>query len=388
MVAATITNEQVLAALRTVPEPELGKDLVTLGMIKDISVCGGAVKFTVELTTPACPLKKMIEDDCKRAVGKIPGVEQITVNLTSNVRRGHGEEKTQYAPGVKNFLAVAAGKGGVGKSTVAVNLAVGLAAAGAKVGLLDADVYGPSVPLLTGNVMGPEEYMEKFPPQRGKLLRPADPITGEEAQYQILLQPIEKFGLKIMSLGFLVEANKAVVWRGPMVHGAIQQLLKDVSWGDLDYLVFDMPPGTGDVQLTISQTVPLTGAVIVCTPQPVALSDARKAVQMFETTRTPVLGLIENMSYFQCKHCNEREEIFGSGGAKAAADEWGLPFLGALPIDTSVRVGGDEGKPVMAFDGDPPIKKAFRDVVERVAAEVSKRIAGKGARKPLPIVRT
>ncbi len=388
MVAATVTNEQVLAALRTVPEPELGKDLVTLGMVKDVSVCGGAVKFTVELTTPACPLKKMIEDDCKRAVSKIPGVEQVTVNLTSNVRRGHGEDKVAFAPGVKNFIAVAAGKGGVGKSTVAVNLAVGLAAAGAKVGLLDADVYGPSVPLLTGNVMGPEEYMEKFPPQRGKLLHPGDPTTGDEPQYQILLQPIEKFGLKIMSLGFLVEASKAVVWRGPMVHGAIQQLLRDVAWGDLDYLVFDMPPGTGDVQLTISQTVPLTGAVIVCTPQPVALSDARKAVQMFETTRTPILGLVENMSYFQCKHCNEREEIFGSGGARKAGEEWGLEFLGALPIDTTVRVGGDEGTPVMALAGDPPIKKAFREIVEKVAAEVSKRNAGRGARKALPIVRT
>jgi ATP-binding protein involved in chromosome partitioning len=382
----TITQEQVLAALRTVPEPELGKDLVTLGMVKDISICGGGVKFTVELTTPACPLKKMIEDDCKRAVSKIPGVETITVNLTSNVRRGHGEDKAAFAPGVKNFIAVGSGKGGVGKSTVAVNVAVGLAAAGARVGLLDADVYGPSVPLLTGNVMGPEEYMEKYPPTRGQLLRPA--MHGEEAQHQILLQPIEKFGLKIMSLGFLVEAEKAVVWRGPMVHGAIQQLLRDVNWGELDYLVFDMPPGTGDVQLTLSQTVPLTGAVIVCTPQPVALADARKAFQMFETTRTPILGIVENMSYFQCKHCNEREEIFGSGGAKKAAEEWGIPYLGALPIDTTVRVGGDEGRPVMAFEGDPPIKKAFREVVERVAAEVSKKNAAKSGRKGLPIVRT
>jgi ATP-binding protein involved in chromosome partitioning len=173
-----------------------------------------------------------------------------------------------------------------------------------------------------------------------------------------------------------------------MVHGAIQQLLRDVSWGELDYLVFDMPPGTGDVQLTLSQTVPLTGAVIVCTPQPVALADARKAFQMFETTRTPVLGIVENMSYYLCKHCNEREEIFGSGGAQKAAEEWGIPYLGALPIDTTVRVGGDEGKPVMAFDGEPPIKKAFRDVVERVAAEISKRNAGKSAKRALPIVRT
>jgi ATP-binding protein involved in chromosome partitioning len=381
---ATITDELVLAALKTVPEPELGKDLVTLGMVKDISICGGAVKFTVELTTPACPLKRMIEDDCKRAVSKIPGVESITVNMTSNVRRGHEGEKAPFAPGVKNFIAVGSGKGGVGKSTVAVNVAVGLAAAGAKVGLLDADVYGPSVPLLTGETMGPEEYMEKYPAKRGRLLSPGGP--HEDPQYQILLQPVEKFGLKIMSLGFLVEAEKAVVWRGPMVHGAIQQLLRDVDWGDLDYLVFDMPPGTGDVQLTLSQTVPLTGAVIVCTPQPVALADARKAFQMFETTKTPVLGLVENMSYFLCKHCNEREEIFGSGGAQKAAEEWGIPFLGSLPIDTQVRVGGDEGRPVMAFEGDPPIKKAFREVVERVAAEVSKKNAVR--KRALPIVRT
>jgi ATP-binding protein involved in chromosome partitioning len=381
-----ITQERVLEALKTVPEPELGKDLVTLNMVKDISICGGAVKFTVELTTPACPLKKMIEDDCKRAVSKIPGVEEVTVNLTSNVRRGHDQAKGGFATGVKNFLAVGSGKGGVGKSTVAVNVAVGLAAAGAKVGLLDTDVYGPSVPILTGLTLSPEQYAQEYPPIQGELISPGD--DAHEPQYRYLLRPIEKFGLKIMSIGFLVDPSKAVVWRGPMVHGAIQQFLRDVEWGELDYLVMDMPPGTGDVQLTLSQTVPLTGAVIVCTPQPVALADARKAVQMFETTRTPVLGLVENMSYFECRHCHEKEPIFGSGGAERAASEWNIPFLGSLPIETTVRTGGDEGKPVMTFEGEPSIKGAFRNVVERIAAEVSKRNAATGARKRLPITRS
>jgi ATP-binding protein involved in chromosome partitioning len=374
--AVVITNEQVLAALRTVPEPELGKDLVTLGMVKDISICGGGVKFTVELTTPACPLKKMIEDDCRRAVSKIPGVESIVVNLTSNVKHGHGQEKAAFAPGVKNFIAVAAGKGGVGKSTVAVNLAVGFAAAGARVGLLDADIYGPSVPLLMGITR--EQFMDHMAEAQAKN------APGDKP----MLVPIERHGVGVISIGFLVEPEKAVVWRGPMVHHAIQQLLSDVRWGDLDYLIIDLPPGTGDVQLTLTQSVPLTGAVIVCTPQPVALADARKAVQMFEQTRAHILGVVENMSYFQCKHCNEREEIFGSGGAAKAAEEWKTPYLGALPIDTQVRVSGDEGRPIMARTEDSPIKAAFKTVVERVAAQVSMRNAARGARKPLPIMRS
>ena len=366
MVTATISNEQVLEALKTVPEPELGKDLVTLNMIKDIQVNGGSVKFTVELTTPACPLKKMIEDDCKRAVGKIPGVQTIEVVMTSNVKRGHAQDqKAAFAPGVKNFIAVGSGKGGVGKSTVAVNLAVGLAAAGARVGLLDCDIYGPSVPLLMG--LDIETYMTECAPKG-----PA----GEGQTMQ--LQPIVRHGVKIMSIGFLVEPDKAVIWRGPMVHGAIQQLLRDVAWGELDYLIFDMPPGTGDAQLTLSQTVPLAGAVIVCTPQPVALADARKAFKMFETTRTPVLGIVENMT----------GDVFGKGGAEQAAKDWGIPYLGEVPIDKAVRVGGDEGRPVMAFPDDVPIKAAFRNVVQRVAAEVSKRNAALASRRVLPITRS
>jgi ATP-binding protein involved in chromosome partitioning len=294
--------------------------------------------------------------------------------MTSNVRAF--AEKQPTAPGVKNFIAVGSGKGGVGKSTVAVNLAVGLAAAGASVGLLDTDVYGPSVPLLTGITR--ESYLD-FASQDGRLAEQGD---------RPMIEPIVKFGVKIMSIGFLVEPEKAVIWRGPMVHGAIQQFLRDIRWGELDYLIMDMPPGTGDVQLTLSQTVPLTGAVIVCTPQPVALADARKAFQMFQTTRTDVLGIVENMAYFQCRHCHEKEPIFGSGGGEKAASEWGIPFLGSLPIDVSVRAGGDEGRPVMAFEDESPIKTAFREVVERIAAAVSVKNAKRAARRVLPVTRS
>jgi ATP-binding protein involved in chromosome partitioning len=347
----SLDRERVLQALSTVQDPDLGKDLVALGMIEalEIDQAAGRVTFTVALTTPACPVKEQLQEQCKNAVLALPGVREVEVTMTSRVRgRAASPAATERKPidGVAHVVAVGSGKGGVGKSTVAVNLAVALAQDGARVGLLDADVYGPNVPLMMGVRLQPYQ-------KDGKIL------------------PIEAHGLKLMSMGFLVDPETPVIWRGPMLHGVMQNFTRDVAWGELDYLVIDLPPGTGDVQLSLVQQVALSGAVIVATPQQVALDDAVKAIAMFHKVEVPVLGLIENMSYFVCPSCDARHEVFAHGGAEAYAKSHGLPFLGAIPLMPAVRKAGDEGRPVLVSDPHGVEATAFREVARRLAARLS-----------------
>jgi ATP-binding protein involved in chromosome partitioning len=348
---AGFTEADILAALSTVIDPDLKKDVVTLGMIKDLKISGDQVSFTFELTTPSCPIKDQFEAQVRGAAERVAGVGNVKVNMTARVSEKAGRAAGGVLPGVKNTIAVASGKGGVGKSTVAANLAVALAMDGAKVGLLDADIYGPSAPIMFG-LVGQQPMMRK---------------VGEKA----IMEPLEADGVKIMSIGFLVEPDTAVVWRGPMASGALKQFMSEVDWGDLDYLIFDMPPGTGDIQLTLVQSIPLTGAVVVTTPQDVALADARKGVRMFEKVHVPVLGVVENMSYFECGHCGTREEIFSHGGGIKAAEDFHVPFLGELPLQTSVRIGGDTGRPIVAYEPSTPAAQSFRKIARELAAQVS-----------------
>lgn len=348
--ASGFTEADILAALSTVIDPDLKKDVVTLGMIKDLKINGEQVTFTFELTTPSCPIKDQFEAQVRGAAERVAGVGNVKVNVTARVSQKAGRT-SNVLPGVKNTIAVASGKGGVGKSTVAANLAVALAMDGAKVGLLDADIYGPSAPIMFG-LVGQKPMMRKI---------------GEKA----IMEPIEADGVKIMSIGFLVEPDTAVVWRGPMASGALKQFMSEVDWGDLDYLIFDMPPGTGDIQLTLVQSIPLTGAVVVTTPQDVALADARKGVRMFEKVHVPVLGVVENMSYFECGSCGTREEIFSHGGGIKAAEDFHVPFLGGLPLQTSVRVGGDTGRPIVAYEPSTRAAQSFRKIARELAAQVS-----------------
>ena len=347
----SLDRERVLAALSTVQDPDLGKDLVALGMIEalEIEEAKGRVTFTVALTTPACPVKEQLQEQCRQAVLAVPGVREVEVTMTSRVRgRAQSPAATERKPidGVAHVVAVGSGKGGVGKSTVAVNLAVALAQDGARVGLLDADVYGPNVPLMMGVRLQPYQ-------KDGKIL------------------PIEAHGLKLMSMGFLVDPETPVIWRGPMLHGVMQNFTRDVAWGELDYLVIDLPPGTGDVQLSLVQQVAISGAVIVATPQQVALDDAVKAIAMFHKVDVPVLGLIENMSYFICPSCDARHEVFAHGGAEAYAKAHDLPFLGAIPLLPAVRKAGDEGRPVLVSDPHGVEATVFREVARRLAARLS-----------------
>jgi ATP-binding protein involved in chromosome partitioning len=342
----SVTKEQVLSALRGVQDPDLHKDIVSLGFVKDVQVKGGEVDFTIELTTPACPVKDEMKAQAEALVAGIAGVTAARAKMTANVSTRGGMGRQQI-PGIRNIVAVGAGKGGVGKSTTSVNLAVALASKGARVGLLDGDVYGPNIPQMLGIDKTPEVSADK------RILPP-------EAQ-----------GIKVISMGMLVPADQPIIWRGPMLHGAVQQFMRDVEWGELDYLVVDLPPGTGDVALSMAQSVPMAGAVVVTTPQGVSVSDVRKAVGMFRQLNIPVLGVIENMSYFVCGHCQERTEIFGNGGGRKMADEMDIPFLGEVPIDTRVRSGGDEGKPIVVEAPDAPAAKAFLDLASRVAAQVS-----------------
>jgi ATP-binding protein involved in chromosome partitioning len=342
----SVTKDEVLSALRTVQDPDLHKDIVTLGFVKDVRIAGGDVDFTIELTTPACPVREEMKAEAEAKVAALAGVSAARAKMTANVstRGGFGR---QAIPGVRNILAVGAGKGGVGKSTTSVNLAVALARKGARVGLLDGDVYGPNVPQMLGLAASPEVDDDK----------------------RIL--PPEGFGIKVISMGMLVPPDQPIIWRGPMLHGAVQQFMRDVAWGELDYLVVDLPPGTGDVALSMAQSVPMAGAVVVTTPQAVSVSDVRKAVAMFRQLNIPLLGVIENMSYFVCGHCQERTDIFGNGGGRHMAEDLGIPFLGEVPIDTRVRAGGDEGQPIVAAAPDAPAALAFLDLASRVAAQVS-----------------
>jgi ATP-binding protein involved in chromosome partitioning len=338
-----------LEALRKVLDPELRRDLVSLGMVKDLSVEGDAVKLKVELTTPACPLKDTIGKDVTAAL-QGAGFRRVEIGWGAQVRSAPGVAQSQLTPGVKNIILVGAGKGGVGKSTVAVNLGVALAKLGAKVGVLDADIYGPSLPLLTGVTQRP---------------------TSRDGQR---LEPILAHGVKVMSIGFLIDPDQALIWRGPMVTGALIQLLRDVNWGDLDYLVLDLPPGTGDVPLTLAQNVRAAGVVLVSTPQDVALADVIRAKLMFDKVSIPVLGIVENMSSFVCPHCRKDTPIFAHGGARAAADKMGIRFLGEIPIDLAIREGGDKGVPVVSGAPESPQSEAFLTVARNVAGAVSTQV--------------
>ena len=341
-----LNEQQVLQALSYVQEPELHRDLVTLKMIKDINIKNDTVDFTVVLTTPACPLRDQIGNEATAAVMALSGVKHVNIKWDSNVPIDSRISGRINVP-IKSTIAVASGKGGVGKSTVAVNLAVALAQAGAQVGLMDADIYGPNIPVMMGVAN-----------QR--------PMARDDK-----IIPLEAFGIKVMSMGLLVPPEQAMIWRGPMLHSAIRQFLSDVDWGPLDYLVIDLPPGTGDAQLTLAQSVPLTGAIVVATPQDVALADVIRGVSMFKKLEVPVLGVVENMSYFICPHCGERTDIFDHGGAKEMAKRLEVPFLGEIPLDIKIRLGGDTGLPVMITEPDSPLGVAFRRAAENIAARVS-----------------
>jgi ATP-binding protein involved in chromosome partitioning len=342
-----LTKETVIDALRSVKDPELFKDIVTLNMVKEVTVQGRRVEVTVELTTPACPLRDVIEKDVNAALAKL-GADEVKLNITANTR-GPARPRGDVLPQVKNIVAVGAGKGGVGKSTVAVNLAVGLARRGASVGLMDGDIYGPSMPTMLG--------IRGQPPQ----------VAGNK------IIPFHVHGIHAVTIGALVEQDKPLIWRGPMAHGAFKQLLLDnTQWPALDYLLVDLPPGTGDVPLTLCQLLPLTGAVVVATPQQVALDDCVRAVRMFQQLGAPVLGIVENMSYMPLAG-GAVADIFGRGGAERAATQLGLPFLGELPLYPELRVNSDAGNPTANFEQNPELRKALETMVGALAAEVSKR---------------
>lgn len=357
-----MTIEDITKALSNVQEPDLGKDLVTLNMVKDVVVNGLEVSFTVVLTTPACPLKDMIKNACINAIKILVNKEaEVTVNFTSNTSSNRKDEK-KILSGVKNIIAVVSGKGGVGKSTVAANLALALAGEGAKVGLMDADIYGPSQHIMFG-------------------IRGERPMMRDNGDGKGLIVPIEKFGIKVMSIGLLIDEKQAVVWRGPMVSSAIRQFVTEVDWGELDYLVIDMPPGTGDIHLTIVQTVPVTGVIVVTTPQLVALADAKKGVAMFSQAqlKVPIIGLVENMSYFTPEELPDNKYyIFGKDGGKNLAEEFDIPFLGQIPLVQNIREGGDIGVPIMLSD-DEITKKAFEEFAGNAARGIAMRNANMAA---------
>ncbi len=342
-----LDHDQVIAALRTVQDPELLKDIVTLNMVKDVKIDGSHVQIHVELTTPACPLKDKIKHDVEAAV-KTTGAQTVSVEFSASTR-GPAQPRTDVLPQVKNIIAVGAGKGGVGKSTVSVNLAVGLSRAGAKVGLMDGDIYGPSMPTMLG--------IKGVPPQirNGKIV------------------PLYVHGIHAITIGSLVDDEKPLIWRGPMAHGAFKQLLLDnTAWPELDYLIVDLPPGTGDVPLTLCQLLPITGAVVVATPQQVALDDCIRAVHMFQQLGSPVLGIVENMSYFVGPD-GQTHDIFGRGGAEKAAQQLAIPYLGAIPMFTELRLNSDAGAPLSNFQGAPKLREALETLTQNLAAQVSLR---------------
>jgi len=342
-----LTEAAVLDALRAVKDPDLHKDIVALGFVKNMRLSGGAVAFTVELTTPACPVKDLLRDQARSVVAALPGVTQVDVEMTAQVRAvGRPELGRAPVDGVKNIIAVGAGKGGVGKTTVSVNLAVALAKRGSRVALLDGDMYGPNVPIMLG-------------------LKTQLETDGKK------IVPAERYGLQVVSMGFLTQDDAPVIWRGPMLHGAIQQFFRDVAWINIDYLIVDMPPGTGDVALSLSQSVPVAGAVVVTTPQTVSLADTRRAVAMYRKLNIPAIGLIENMSYFACPGCGRESDLFGKGGGAKLAEEMSVPFLGSIPLYEPVRVGGDSGVPIVIGEPESAPSLAIFSAAERVAQQVS-----------------
>ncbi|MGB3701671.1 MAG: Mrp/NBP35 family ATP-binding protein [Anaerolineales bacterium] len=339
-----VSEEAIMAALGKVQEPELHKDLVSLNMIRDVQIQDGDVGFTVMLTTPACPLRDQIERETREAVASIPGVKNVAVKLDANVP-ADGRPRGILKLPIRNAIAVASGKGGVGKSTLAVNLAVILAKSGARVGLLDADIYGPNIPTMMG--------VDRLP------------AAGEDKLY-----PAESYGVKLMSIGFMVKADQPLIWRGPMLHSAIRQFLSDVEWGELDYLVIDLPPGTGDAGLSLAQSLPLSGGIIVTLPQQVSLDDARRGLEMFRQMNVPIFGIVENMSYLELPD-GTRMDVFGTGGGERLAAESGVPFIGSIPMDPAVREGGDLGVPVTISQPDSPVSLALNAVAMDVAAKIS-----------------
>jgi ATP-binding protein involved in chromosome partitioning len=340
-------RDAVLNALRVVVDPDIRRDIVTLGFVKDLSVANGHVTFTIELTTPACPVKEQLREQATTAVRAVAGVTEVDVQLTAKVRSALAPETGRPPlPGAKNVIAVGAGKGGVGKTTVAVNLAIALAKCGSRVGLLDGDIYGPNIPQMLG-------------------LHTQLTTDGKH------IVPAEKYGVQVVSIGFLTQDDAPIIWRGPMLHGAIQQFFREVAWRDLDYLIVDMPPGTGDVALSMSQTVPVVGAIVVTTPQQVSLSDSRRAIRMYQKLNIPPIGIVENMSYYQCTNCHHEADIFGHGGGEALAAELKVPFLGRLPVYQPIREGSDSGVPLVVAEPAAPAAKAFLTLAERAAAQVS-----------------
>ncbi|HVF56221.1 MAG TPA: Mrp/NBP35 family ATP-binding protein [Pyrinomonadaceae bacterium] len=344
---AHVTEADVYGALSQIQDPDLHKDIVRLGFIKDLKIAGGTVSFRIVLTTPACPVREQMETQARELVGALAGVSSVNVTMDAEVPQGRGFGEKVAVRGIRNIIAVSSGKGGVGKSTVAVNLAVSLARDGARVGLMDADVYGPNVPLMLGvGDMRPTVNVNK-------------------------LVPLEAHGICLMSMAVLKPGDEPMIVRGPILHSLVRQFLQDVEWGELDYLIVDMPPGTGDVQLSLAQLVPVQGAVLVTTPQEVAVIDVRRALRMFETVNVPVLGVVENMSYFVAPDTGTRYNIFGEGGGERLAETYGVPFLGAVPLGLEVREGGDRGVPVVVSHPQSPQAEAFRHVAEEVARQVS-----------------
>jgi ATP-binding protein involved in chromosome partitioning len=348
--AGPVTPQAIEQALTAVMEPELHRDIVSLQMVRDVRFENGTVSLRMVLTTPACPLKDRLESDIRSAlVGPLPGVDAVQIAWDSSVTSGgRGLPGRQEIPGIKNTVAVSAGKGGVGKTTVSVNVAIALAQAGARVGLLDADIYGPNVPIM----MGIHEQ----------------PRAGESGK----MLPLQAHGIAVVSFGTILKPGQPVMWRGPMLAKAMREFLYEVEWGPLDYLVIDLPPGTGDVQISLAQSIPLTGAVIVTTPQDVSIADVSRGIQMFAQLRLPVLGVVENMSGFICAHCGQRTDVFGAGGGRMLAARYGLRFLGEIPLDPRLRTGGGEGQPLMAADPESPAGRVMRGVAEQIAAEISK----------------
>lgn len=347
-----LSEKSVLEVLQPVQDPELQKSLVDLNMIRNVKIIDGQVSFTLVLTTPACPLREFIVEDCQKAVRTLPGVKDVTVEVTAETPQQKSLPDRQGIDGVKNIIAISSGKGGVGKSTVAVNVAVSLAAAGAKVGLLDADIYGPNAPTMLG-------------------LSEAQVMVRQGAQGEVL-EPAFNHGVKLVSMAFLIDKDQPVIWRGPMLNGVIRQFLYQVQWGDLDYLIVDLPPGTGDAQLTMVQAVPMAGAVIVSTPQTVALLDARKGLKMFQQLNVPVLGIVENMSYFIPPDLPDKQyDIFGSGGGEKTSQELGVPLLGCVPLEIGLREGGDTGLPIVVGSPESASAKALREIAQKIAGKVS-----------------
>src|SRR5581483_4087892 len=354
-----VEQAPVLEALKVVRDPDLNRDIVSLGFVKALRIDGGRVAFTIELTTPACPVKDQMRDQARAAVMQLPGVSSVDVQMTASVRAAASPDSTRAAlPGVKNVIAVGAGKGGVGKTTLSVNLAIALAKCGSKVGMIDGDIYGPNVPIMLG--------------LKTQLMTDGQKIV-----------PAEKYGLQVISMGFLTSDDAPIIWRGPMLHGALQQFFREVRWVDLDYLVIDMPPGTGDIALSLSQTVPVAGAIVVTTPQQVSLADSRRAVAMYKKLNIPTLGVVENMSYFVCPECRHEADIFGHGRGEQMAADLKVPFLGRVPIYQPIREGGDAGVPLMISEPDSPAARAFVAVAEQTAAQLSIASYNKPATIPL-----